>query len=151
MAMKHYIIDGNNLIGKIKSLRQLQNKSGQASREKLAFMVDKYFYGKKVQVTLHFDGFKDLAINTSKLKIHYSEKRTADDLIKHQIEMENNPRLITLISSDSNLVQFAKVCRCEVISSEDFARELTEKNVADEDEEKKKSIGTDEIKRLFGL
>lgn len=149
--MKHYIIDGNNLIGKIKSLRTLQNKSGQASREKLAFMVDNYFRGKKVKVTLNFDGFMDLAINTSKLKIHYSEKRTADDLIKQQIEMENNPRLITLISSDSNLTQFARVCRCEVILSEDFARDLTEKNEGDEEEEKKKSIGTDEIKRLFGL
>lgn len=150
MGMKHYIIDGNNLIGKIKPLRALQNKNGQASREKLAGMVDRYFYGKKVRVTLNFDGFRDLAINTSKLKIYYSEKRTADELIKNQIEMENNPRLITLISSDHNLVEFAKVCRCEVISSEDFARDLTEKNV-DEEEERKKSIGDEEIKRLFGL
>lgn len=150
MSMKHYIIDGNNLIGKIKGLRALQNKSGQASREKLAYMLDKYFYGKKVKVTLNFDGFMDLAINTSKLKIQYSEKRTADDLIKFQIELEKNPRVITLISSDHNLAQFARVCRCEVISSEDFARELAEKN-SDEEEEKKKSIGNEEIKRLFGL
>lgn len=148
--MKHYIIDGNNLIGKIKSLRELQGKSGQASREKLAFMVDKHFLGKKVKVTLNFDGFMDLAINTSKLRIHYSEKRTADEVIKHQIEMEKNPRLITLISSDSNLAEFARVCRCEVMLSEDFARELTQENV-DEEEEKKRSIRNDEIKRLFGL
>ncbi|MCU7493090.1 MAG: hypothetical protein HF312_18610 [Ignavibacteria bacterium] len=150
MAMKHYIIDANNLIGKIKFLRNLQNKSGQGSREKLAFMVDKHFLGKKVRVTLNFDGFMDLAINTSKLRIHYSEKRTADELIKQQIEMEKNPRLITLISSDSNLAEFARVCRCEVILSEDFARELTQENI-DEEEEKKRSIGNDEIKRLFGL
>ena len=52
----NYIIDGNNLIGKIPSLMNLQKKDKQASREKLVYMLDRYFIQKKVNVTLHLDG-----------------------------------------------------------------------------------------------
>ncbi len=45
--MLHYIIDGNNLIGKIKRFSSLQKKDKQTAREKLAFYVDRYFIFKK--------------------------------------------------------------------------------------------------------
>jgi len=81
-----YIIDGNNLIGQIPSLNKIQRKNKQASREKLAFMLDNYFMSKKNKVFLHFDGFKADAIKTNQVRIIYSEKMTADDTIKRQIE-----------------------------------------------------------------
>ena len=69
--MKKYIIDGNNLIGKIQSLANLQKKDKQASREKLAHLVDRYFINKKIEVILNFDGFANQKINTSKIKLVY--------------------------------------------------------------------------------
>ena len=45
--MRHFIIDGNNLMGKIPSLYKLQKKDGQSSREKLAFILESYFMNKK--------------------------------------------------------------------------------------------------------
>ncbi|MHB9041277.1 MAG: NYN domain-containing protein, partial [Melioribacteraceae bacterium] len=54
--MNYYIIDGNNLIGRIKSLQQLQKKDKQASREKLIYFLNRYFTGKKVKLSLHLDG-----------------------------------------------------------------------------------------------
>ena len=59
--MLHYIIDGNNLIGKIKHFSNIQKKDKQAAREKLALFLDRYFISKKAKVTLHFDGFENLA------------------------------------------------------------------------------------------
>ena len=53
--MLSYIIDGNNLIGKISSLMSLQKKDKQASREKLVFLLDRYFSQKKANVTLNLD------------------------------------------------------------------------------------------------
>jgi hypothetical protein len=44
--MISFIIDGNNLIGKIKSLMDLQKKDKQASREKLVLILDRYFLAK---------------------------------------------------------------------------------------------------------
>ena len=47
--MKKYLIDGNNVIGKIHSLANLQKKDKQASREKLVHLVDRFFANKKVE------------------------------------------------------------------------------------------------------
>ena len=102
--MRHYVIDGNNLIGKIGALQKLQNKDKQSSREKLAFLLERYFSGKNnIKVTLHFDGFPGQAIKIQNIKIIYSNKRTADDEIKLQIEQEKNARNMIIISSDFNL------------------------------------------------
>ncbi|MBE0551913.1 MAG: hypothetical protein IH619_06000, partial [Ignavibacterium sp.] len=54
--MLNYIIDGNNLMGKIPSLMGLQKKDKQASREKLVYMLDRYFIQKQANVSLHLDG-----------------------------------------------------------------------------------------------
>src|SRR5664280_550476 len=109
--MRHYIIDGNNLIGKIGTLQKLQKKNKQSSMEKLAFMLESYFLGKpNNRVSLHYDGFAGQSINVQNIRIIYSGKKTADDEIKSQIEQEKNRRTIIVISSDRNLKDFASVC-----------------------------------------
>lgn len=150
--MINYIIDGNNLIGKISSLMNLQKKDKQASREKLVFLLDRYFIKKKANITLHFDGFPNTAINSSKLKIVYSENQTADEKIKKQISESKSARNITLITSDTNLAQFAKVCSCKIISSEELAWEISKSNSNLDEQSIIDSINNvDEFKKLFGV
>ena len=68
--MRHYIIDGNNLIGKIASLQKLQKKNKQSSREKLAFILESYFLGKlNNKVSLHLDGFAGQPVKVQNIKI----------------------------------------------------------------------------------
>ena len=50
--MKHYIIDGNNLIGKIPAIKKFQKSRKQTSREKLAFLLGRYFSNQKNSVSL---------------------------------------------------------------------------------------------------
>ena len=149
--MLTYIIDGNNLIGKISTLMNLQKKDKQASREKLIYMLDRYFSNKKSNVSLHLDGHPNIKINSSKMKIVYSENQTADEKIKKQISQSKSPRNINVVTSDSNLAQFAKVCSCKVISSEEFAAEIN-KSDANLDEQSiiDSMNNTDEFKKLFG-
>lgn len=149
--IKHYIIDGNNLIGKIKSIAMLQKTNRQLSREKLAFLVDRYFILKKVTVTLHFDGYKNEAINTNKIKIEYSENRTADEWIKNEIMVSKNPKTICVVSSDNNIIQFASKSSCTVKKSEKFALDLTESHDEEDEQKKINEISDDEIKMLFGV
>jgi predicted RNA-binding protein with PIN domain len=146
-----YIIDGNNLIGKISLLMNLQKKDKQASREKLVFMLDRYFANKKANVFLHFDGHPNSKINSSRMKIVYSENQTADDKIKKQISQFRSPRNLIVITSDSNLAQFAKVCSCTVYSSDDFAAEIN-KSAGNLDEQSiiDSMNNIDEFKKLFG-
>lgn len=149
---RHYIIDGNNLIGKIPKLWKMQQKDKQFSREGLVLQLGRYFYSKKIQVSLHFDGYKNSNIRATGIKIIYSENTNADNKIKDEISFSNNPKLITVISSDFNVLDFAKVNSCSIMKSEMFVREMNKKDNSIEDEEKlAKSIDNDEMKRLFGI
>ena len=150
--MKHYIIDGNNLIGKIKTLNQIQKKNKQQSREKLALLLGSYFNNKKASINLHFDGFENDLIRVSGIKIIYSGNSTADEKIKSEIERSKNPKNNVLITSDSNLAEFGRVCSCQVIKSEDFANQLLSLKYADEEQTKIDSLyNNEEFKKLFGL
>ena len=150
--MLHYIIDGNNLIGKIKSFSSLQKKDKQSAREKLTFYLERYFSSKKTKVTLHFDGYENLPIKTQKIIIVYSENKTADQKIKRQIETSNSPKNIIVITSDNNIKEFAKVCSAKTISSEDFNSEIQkEKNENEESERIKEINNVEEFKRIFNV
>ena len=148
--MKHYIIDGNNLIGKINFLHKMQQKDKQHSREKLAFMIDNYFHDKKVKVTIHFDGFENFPIKLNNAKIVYSDSKSADDKIKNQIELAENRKNLVVITSDNNIQEFARVCSCLIIKAEEFARTIQGKIQNDEkDIIEKMNNNLDEWKKLF--
>ena len=150
--MKHFIIDGNNLIGKINSLLRLQKKDKKQSRVKLAYLIDNYFQGKNAKVTIHFDGYEQQVIRLINCNIFYSQNQTADEKIKQQIESSKNTKNIIVVTSDNNLSEFARVCSCSVIKSEEFAYKLHKKDIDDEsDRIKGMSNDVDEFKRLFGI
>jgi len=150
--LKHYIIDGNNLIGKIKSLKQLHKKDKVRSAEQLAFILSRYFGKRNVKVSLHFDGFRSEAIKAPGLKIIHSGKITADEKIKNEISKSNNPKNICLITSDNNLAEFGRVCSCQVIKSEDFSKQLNSSDKTDEEQTKIDEMkNSDEFKKLFGV
>ena len=150
--MKHFIIDGNNLIGKINSLHRLQKKDKQQSRVKLAFLIDNHFQAKNAKVTIHFDGYEQQPIKLNNCKIIYSQNRIADDRIKQQIESSSNAKNIIVVTSDNNLREFARVCSCSLQKSEEFADNLQEKNIDDEaDRVNKMSKDIDGFKKLFGV
>ncbi len=149
--MQTYIIDGNNLIGKIKNLFAAQKLNPQNSREQLVHILDRYFSTKKQKLSLHFDGFPGIGIKSVKGRISYSGNKTADYEIKKEIERTNNPRLLTVVTSDHEIQNFAKVCGCKVIKSEDFKKQLFVKTDSVSEEEIAKSISTDEMKKAFGV
>jgi hypothetical protein len=149
--MNHYIIDGNNLIGRIGELKQLQKKDKQGSREKLVHFLNRYFAGKKVKVSLHFDGFQNLALAVTKGKIYYSEKNSSDNLIRKEIDNSKNPKLLTLVSSDHSLMNYGRVNSCTIISSDDFYKEFQKSLEKNDEAEKIKQLEKekDEFLRLF--
>ncbi len=149
--IKHYIIDGNNLIGKLSKFESFRKGKSIDSRSRGAHIIDRYFTNKKVSVTLHFDGHKKEAIKTNNLRIDYSEDRTADERIKHEIMTVKNPKTICVVSSDNNIIEFARVNSCKVIKSEKYASDLMKKESKNSEEEAIRSIDNSEIKKLFGV
>jgi predicted RNA-binding protein with PIN domain len=148
----HYIIDGNNIIGKISSLKKLQIKDKQGSREKLVLMLQRYFGKRNAKVSLHFDGYPGGDIKILKLKVIYSKTVTADEMIKIEIEKSKNPRNLVVITSDSNLSDFARKCSCTIISSEDLVRQIKSPPFTEEESKRIQEIDNpDEFKKLFGV
>lgn len=153
--MIHYIIDGNNLIGKIPRIKELHLKNKQLSRSELVAILNSYFAGKKINLTLHLDGYKNLPLSLTKGKIVYSDSQISDAKIRDEISRSKNPKLITLISSDRSLIDFAHVNSSTVIKSEEFygllnrssdknEETLAVKNLESEKDYFKKIFGTDE-------
>lgn len=149
--IKKYIIDGNNLIGKMDELWKLQKKEKQLSRLKLVYKLEAYFRNKNVQVSLHFDGFANESIPTNKIKITYSDNIPADQKIKKEIDNSKNPKLITVVSSDRSVMEYGKVNSCTVITSEDFSKNIEQTKRKFTKEEISKSISDEEIKKMFGV
>jgi predicted RNA-binding protein with PIN domain len=150
--IKHYLIDGNNLIGKIESLKKLHKKDKQLSRIKLAFILERYFSKRKAIVSLFFDGFENEKIKANGISINYSGKVTADEKIKKEIERSTNPKNIILISSDRNLLEFAKVCSCTTIKCEEIVMQLNSTHKKDEEQVKIAELDNiEEFKNLFGV
>ena len=149
--IRKYIIDGNNLIGKINDLWSLQQKDKQLSRVKLVKMIDQYFREKKFKVSLHFDGFPGEKIPSSYCNISYSNNTSADNKIKEEIDGERNSKSIAVVSSDHSVQNYAKVNSCKIIKSEEFAKLLKTSKKSQSEEDITKSISNDEIKKLFGL
>lgn len=150
--MRQYIIDGNNLIGKIEKFKKLQKPDKSQSRGKLAMLLSRYFSHKKVSVNLFFDGYENDKINVDGIKINYSGSLTADERIKTEIEKSKNPRNILVITSDNNLAEFAKVCRCTVIKSEEFAKQIYSVHTPDEEQSRIAELNnSEEFKKLFGV
>uniref|UniRef100_A0A7V2ZKS5 RNA-binding protein n=1 Tax=Ignavibacterium album TaxID=591197 RepID=A0A7V2ZKS5_9BACT len=147
--MIHYIIDGNNLIGKIVSLKNLPDK--QIAREKLALMLERFFAGKKLKVSLHFDGYENEPIRISGIKIKYSLNRSADEMIKEEIEKIKNQKSVFVVSSDLEILSYAKVCGCNVLKSEEFYHQMLIQDNKNKEDEKPSDFDTDEFKKLFGI
>ena len=95
-------------------------------------MIDNYFHDKKAKVTIHFDGFKNFQITLNNAKIVYSDSKSADDKIKNQIELAGNRKNLVIITSDNNIQEFARVCSCTVIKSEEFINIMQRKEIDDE-------------------
>lgn len=149
--MNHYVIDGNNVIGKVKKLKHKKDK--QQSREHLAMRLDGYFSKKKAKATVYFDGHPNGAIRTSFVRISYSYDGIADDVIKRDISNSKNPKKIIVVSSDHGIMNFARACSCGIMKSEDFAKKIMASHSGNEEEQKIAEMknNIDEFKRLFGV
>ena len=150
--MKQYIIDGNNLICKLPSLKILQTKDKQGSREKLAFIIDNYLNQRNTKAFLHFDGHPKEPIRINNASIIYSENLSADEKIKNQVGRSKNPRNIIVVTSDNNLTEYARVCSSTVIKCEEFVKDILHQK--DNDEEKRRieeMSNNEEFKKLFGI
>ncbi len=121
-----YIIDGHNLIPKIRglSLREIDDEI------QLIRMLQDFCQRTRKKVDVYFDNAPPGESRTQKYGVvtaHYiREGKTADKAIQQKLQsLGNSAQTWTVISSDRQVQAATQAMRARVIRSEDFANELT--------------------------
>ena len=117
--MNTIIIDGNNLLHKIPSFKKSFSANPDNTRRTLVEAV-KGRVKTKAKIIFVFDGHSD----DKAQNVIYSGRKTADEVIRKFIEENYNKNSIKVVSSDNEITSLAKVCGCEVSSSEKFWEEI---------------------------
>jgi predicted RNA-binding protein with PIN domain len=120
-----YLIDGNNLLGRI-APHELRERGG---RDGLVVRLLAYQRVTRARIHLVFDGNPeptptDVPVNP-KFTIHYpGEGQSADDVISDMMAQQADRRRFFVVSSDRAIRELAKKRGLEAVTSDIFAREL---------------------------
>ena len=126
------LIDGFNLIYKFVELEELiyQNKLADA-RKGLLNKLREYKDITKSKIRVVFDGKKDVSLGLKSEKVrgidvYYSLDYSADFLIKQFIKKDINPKMITVVSSDKDIINYASRFKTKTKTSEEFFKQINE-------------------------
>ena len=126
------LIDGFNLIYKFVDLEELMymNRLPDA-RKGLLDKLKEYKDLTKSRITVVFDGKKDISLDLRNEKVrgidvYYSLEYSADFLIKQFVKKDLNPKMITVVSSDKDIIDYVSRFKAKTKTSEEFSKHLTE-------------------------
>jgi len=120
------IIDGYNFIGQCR----FTSLADPQKEEKLLQRLSRYHLSSKKKLTVVFDGqqhslYADTTEKREGITIRYSpEHVSADDVIKAMLSRIGNPKTVTVITADQEILRSAKQARCRTLSPQAFEREL---------------------------
>jgi predicted RNA-binding protein with PIN domain len=120
-----YVIDGNNLLGRI-APHELREKGG---RDGLVVRLLAFQRVTRARIHLVFDGNPEetptsIAVNP-KFIIHYPGRGgSADDVIQDMILRQDDRRRFFVVTSDRAIRELARKRGIETLTSDAFAREL---------------------------
>lgn len=154
--LPHYIIDGYNLLHEIPTLKKLLASDAMMAREQLIDIIAHLTMKKKFRCTVVFDGAKPNLQNfpASNTPIHvvYAFPLSADDKIRDMIEKSKTRTSLVIVSSDHEILNFARVCSCTTHTSKYFKRMLFEESGKGEEKDQV-SLSKEQVKewlKIFG-
>ncbi len=123
------IIDAFNVIYKFPDLEDamLRNDLVAARKNLLKLLISfRKRWKKPLQMLVFVDGKKNPGDDTSsesieEIQVFYSIDRSADYLIREYLKSVKSPGEIRVISSDKEVLYYARKFRCHAQSSEEFA------------------------------
>lgn len=130
MKPKQVLIDGYNLLGKMKGGAGLSEKSFEQDREALIRRLSRYAQRGGCAVTVVFDAWKQKGqlrqvAHREGVTVMYSEGgEKADQVIQQLVRSEGKD--LAVVSSDHEILAVAKAHGAFTIRSEEFAHRLQE-------------------------
>ena len=141
-----YLIDANNLAGKLKIL----NNSG--FDQELISLIKIYLVSKNKKAILVFDSNDPLGdrYTEDNVTVIYTPRdavyENADDKIIELMQNEKKPEDWIVVSDDMRIIDEAQKCDIEIMLATDFAKKLApDLDIDDEDEEELSSDAIDYI------
>ncbi|WP_165778870.1 NYN domain-containing protein [Leptospira perolatii] len=129
----HLVVDGFNLIYKFPELEEYMyaNRLRDARVGLLRILESYSAVAKNPAIHVFFDGKKEKGSEVrsdsyGQIQVYFSQDQKADDLIKEYIKYSPRPSNLFVISSDQEIMVFAKRLGAKSILSEDFAAKITE-------------------------
>jgi len=156
--MKHQIlVDGYNLIYQFSELRKRLERDLEGAREVLVSYLSSYAVEKNVGMVVVFDGdgrLEGASENNENVKVIFSKlPEKADPMIRRLIDEKDSGTDLVVVSSDSEIISYARLSGIQVVSSQRFARELVEEPSLGVERKYDHSMGKEELEewmRLFG-
>lgn len=132
--METIIIDAYNLIHKVGELKVLLQQSQDICVDTMISKLHGHYFGRGVKCILVFDGFgknrheQNIEVKFSKTGVG-TDYGHADALIKHLVDKSRNPKLLKIVSSDREIINFAKECGAKILTSESFWGEVRDRRI----------------------
>jgi len=127
------IIDTNNLLHKVGSLKKLLNQDKDVAVDTMIARMQSNFPNKAVKIVLVFDGYgKNRNIGNIEAKFSKTNVvkfENADELIKSLIDRARNSKLLRIVTSDNEIAWYARNSGCKIQSSSGFWSELKDKKI----------------------
>lgn len=154
--MDHVIIDGYNVIHAVPSLKKTLAHNAETARELLIHSTAQLTHRRKFRCSIVFDGHEPPA--NAKRSMHapvhviYSAPRSADTHIRSMIEQSKQRAQLVIVSSDREIIAFAKACSCQTHTSKHFANLLsqTDETVTEKSDSVLSPHQIDEWLKIFG-
>jgi uncharacterized protein len=151
----HYLIDGYNLLHHV---GLLSGRVGPAKLDKARRALLGHLSGRlgdeAVNVTVVFDALRappgaDEVLEYQGVRVLFSRREEADDLIEELIRRASAPKLLTVVSNDRRIRDAARRRRCGVVECVDFWTSLCRRTPAAPDsavdaERKRESVSRGE-------
>lgn len=136
--VQRIIIDGYNVVHADPQLSRMAAKDLERAREKLLDRLRSYVASRHTRVSVVFDGKGMLAdaaaVLPGKLQVLFSpEGQSADELILSTLERSRHPKSYIVVTSDmADIGRAARRLGCQVVSSDEFLKRLSEAETAPE-------------------
>lgn len=121
---KTYIIDGYNVIHASPQLKRTLNATGaERARTELLNAIAGFAERNNAQCIVVFDGVVETGVITPRVRVVSSRERSADEIIRDRARTDG--KRLSVVSSDLEIVQTARVNMANLIHSKAFAAQLT--------------------------
>jgi predicted RNA-binding protein with PIN domain len=153
--IQKFLIDGYNLLFQNPELRKVLERSLEMARKLLVDQLEMFAAQKNVHIIAVFDG--DNKTNPqdesrSCVDVYFSKPpEKADPLIKRMLSEAKEKEKFTVVTSDNEIGDYAKLCSIPVMSSQKFAEEISDPAFDSIEKKYRHSMTETELAEWLGL